>query len=493
MFCVIKKTRKFFIWFLLSINCLIPVSANDYAYDVETISYVQEYLNSNGYDCGPVDGEYGEKTKKAVIAYQTEHSVDATGVITEQLLKEIEENNSDIGKEAELTEEFGIISVQDSDISQKVDLMCPAVQAYASLNENGEVGLSFSDEDRFWNMIYMFGIFRSQYDLKNNIEKDSTFLYSDDEIAEIAYSIFPDFEGSIPAFKVDPSRGREIVDGKYYLAPATPQQQQFELLSYRENEDSSVDAAFSLSYGGVVDGAFAFMESSRHYVHMIPNSMVNDTSPHPLYYRIVAMSTEKTGINPSAGKEADGSNYPSSDMAAVQDSNTQPGMPSSDIESFKKAYIEVINGQNTVPNGYKYYLIYVNDDSVPELVIDVGYRAGGCAVFTYNEAENTASNIGLIFPFKYLARENLVIWQDIYTGGFRDYEWEIQNGEWNPVVKGDIYTGRGGFRYLVDGTDVDENEYNNMKNQYFGDGIIGKAIIPESAMTYFQILEYLNK
>ncbi|MBR2528076.1 MAG: hypothetical protein IKE58_06385 [Blautia sp.] len=186
------------------------------------------------------------------------------------------------------------------DVAGALSLMEPAIHAYAESSGYGEVDLSSQDVDRFWSMIRMFGIFRDQYDYAHGIANVREFFYSDEDVREIAYCLFDDFAGNVPPFYVDPMHGRDIVDGLYHLEPATPQQQQFELLSYRWNDDNSVDAAYALKYKEYRDGSMDYYERSRHYVHLVPNEHANYASPHPLFFRIQAMSGEETGGSPDS-------------------------------------------------------------------------------------------------------------------------------------------------------------------------------------------------
>jgi localization factor PodJL len=48
---------------------------------------IQAILSQNGYDAGAPDGVMGAKTKSAIMAFQADNGMDATGEITEQLVK----------------------------------------------------------------------------------------------------------------------------------------------------------------------------------------------------------------------------------------------------------------------------------------------------------------------------------------------------------------------------------------------------------------------
>ena len=47
---------------------------------IESLSGVQARLNNLGYDCGPVDGVNGPRTKAAVMAFQKNHGLEVDGI-----------------------------------------------------------------------------------------------------------------------------------------------------------------------------------------------------------------------------------------------------------------------------------------------------------------------------------------------------------------------------------------------------------------------------
>lgn len=56
---------------------------------VKAIRNIQIILNQNGYDAGNPDGKMGAKTKKAIAAYQKANGMEATGEVTEALVKSL--------------------------------------------------------------------------------------------------------------------------------------------------------------------------------------------------------------------------------------------------------------------------------------------------------------------------------------------------------------------------------------------------------------------
>ncbi|MCZ8545761.1 peptidoglycan-binding protein [Mesorhizobium qingshengii] len=53
----------------------------------KAIQNIQRILNKNGYDAGGADGKMGQKTKTAIMAFQTDNKMPATGTIDEKLVK----------------------------------------------------------------------------------------------------------------------------------------------------------------------------------------------------------------------------------------------------------------------------------------------------------------------------------------------------------------------------------------------------------------------
>lgn len=47
----------------------------------DSVKALQILLNGLGYDCGKADGEFGDKTEKAVIAFQKKNRLDADGIV----------------------------------------------------------------------------------------------------------------------------------------------------------------------------------------------------------------------------------------------------------------------------------------------------------------------------------------------------------------------------------------------------------------------------
>ena len=53
----------------------------------KAVQNIQRILNKNGFDAGDADGKMGEKTKTAIMAFQTDNKMPATGAVDEKLVK----------------------------------------------------------------------------------------------------------------------------------------------------------------------------------------------------------------------------------------------------------------------------------------------------------------------------------------------------------------------------------------------------------------------
>ena len=154
-------------------------------------------------------------------------------------------------------------------------------------------------------------------------------------------------------------------------------------------------------------------------------------------------------------------------------------------------YINVLNHMENPSEHYKFYLIFVNEDNIPELVIDSGSRASGCIVYTWND--NNVESIGMIFPFKYIEKGNLLIWSDASMNRRNDYIWKIENGIWDKIGNGNICdeTSYQKQEFNWNGNVVSEDEYRRAMLGIVSQETLDTAIIPENPMTYSEILSSL--
>lgn len=85
-----------------------------------------------------------------------------------------------------------------------------------------------------------------------------------------------------------------------------------------------------------------------------------------------------------------------------------------------------------------YALIYVNDDDIPELVIDSGVEAKGCRILTYDGGSVnvlTTRRLG----FTYIERGNRLCNSDGSMDQYFDDVYEIRNGRWVCIARGEYF------------------------------------------------------
>ena len=62
--------------------------------DGSVVAYVQRLLNARGYDAGPVDGQMGGRTRTAILQFQGDAGMNATGQIDRELLLSLEKSRA---------------------------------------------------------------------------------------------------------------------------------------------------------------------------------------------------------------------------------------------------------------------------------------------------------------------------------------------------------------------------------------------------------------
>ena len=108
------------------------------------------------------------------------------------------------------------------------------------------------------------------------------------------------------------------------------------------------------------------------------------------------------------------------------------------LEEWKQAYLNYLKKDNYA-DAWTYSLIYVDDDNIPEMVIDTGFEAGGCRFLTFHDHvldvwQSDRLNV------TYIERENLICNSDGHMGYYYDNVYTIQGGKWVYVdggIRGD--------------------------------------------------------
>lgn len=136
------------------------------------------------------------------------------------------------------------------------------------------------------------------------------------------------------------------------------------------------------------------------------------------------------------------------------------------------AYLEETTSEET--SDMAYALIYVDDDDVPEMVVDTGFEAGGCQILSFYDGTVRVLQTSRLY-FTYIEKSGLLCNSEGHMGYYYDYVYKLDKGLWKLVLGGDYYeldenasedemyndeTGR--FRtlhYTIDGEETDEETY----------------------------------
>lgn len=135
------------------------------------------------------------------------------------------------------------------------------------------------------------------------------------------------------------------------------------------------------------------------------------------------------------------------------------------VSTWKTAYREYILAN--YHEAMTYGLIYVDRDSIPELVIHTGSEAGGCQILTWHNGLMDVLQTRRL-GFTYQERGNLLCNSDGHMGYYYDDVFEIRNGKWTLLAYG-AYDNPEGWdeeqgryvcnHYVFSGKEVTEMEY----------------------------------
>ncbi|MBQ8619290.1 MAG: SH3 domain-containing protein [Clostridia bacterium] len=130
-----------------------------------------------------------------------------------------------------------------------------------------------------------------------------------------------------------------------------------------------------------------------------------------------------------------------------------------------------------------YSLIYINDDDIPELVIDSGFEAGGCRILTYAQGQVNVLNTRRR-GFTYIERGNRLCNSDGVMDQYFDDVYEIRNGRWVCIARGEYFGYLSGWNdilgryvcknYIWNGQKTDIGQYMiSLSSVYDGQRAIG--------------------
>lgn len=119
------------------------------------------------------------------------------------------------------------------------------------------------------------------------------------------------------------------------------------------------------------------------------------------------------------------------------------------LEEWKRAYLTYIHSEGWYMGHCTFSLIYVDDDDIPELMIDTGFEAGGCCILTFHDHELDAWQSGRL-NVTYIERGGLVCNSDGNMGYYYDDVYAIRDGKW-------VFVDGGNWGDGPNGVQLDEN------------------------------------
>ncbi len=170
--------------------------------------------------------------------------------------------------------------------------------------------------------------------------------------------------------------------------------------------------------------------------------------------------------------------------------------------SWQEGYLDYLSEVDSEYGSCSYALIYVDNDDIPELVVDTGVEAGGCQILSYYEGLVTVLQTNRLY-FEYVEKEGILCNSDGHMGYYYDYIYSLKNGIWKQTFNGNYYefandadpqydevTGRYlTLHYEIDGVETDEKTYLERFSQAHGKAPMKN---PEDYMTYDELISYLK-
>ena len=149
--------------------------------------------------------------------------------------------------------------------------------------------------------------------------------------------------------------------------------------------------------------------------------------------------------------------------------------PESDIFfDWKTAYLDFIESRESEYDfDYRYALVYVDNDDIPELYAMGVCEADGDLICSYKNGCVIEQRLARMLGGKYVERSGIVINQNGHMGQYYDNVYKLDQNGFSQILKAS-YTERyvtlenGDLEiineYFIDGKTVSEDEYNNAVN-----------------------------
>ncbi len=217
------------------------------------------------------------------------------------------------------------------------------------------------------------------------------------------------------------------------------------------------------------------------------------------------MKTEVESITerePAGTAEAVSEDMKETESAGMKETESEEAKETETVsESWETAYLEYLDEyerEYEEINGCTYSLIYVNEDEIPELVIDTGYEAGGCEILTYYEGNVDVMQTARLH-FDYIEKGNLLCNSDGHMGYYYDYVFAIENGKWAYIGGGEYGDGEDGvqfdengdyiFVYSWEGENIEEQEYEQRLSEIYDNS---KTVEPQKYYVLKEIRSILK-
>ncbi len=165
---------------------------------------------------------------------------------------------------------------------------------------------------------------------------------------------------------------------------------------------------------------------------------------------------------------------------------------------WRAAYVKYLEDFGETAEGCTYSLIYVDEDEIPELVIDTGFEAGGCRILTYHEKIVDVLQTGRLY-FDYIEKGNLLCNSDGHMRYYFDCVFTIEDGKWVCVGEGEYgdsedgvqFDENGDFIYVYSwqGEAMDEQEYNRRLSEIYKKE---QAVTPQKYYSLTEIFSVLK-
>lgn len=280
-----------------------------YEYEIDGIMGKLKIRYDDGaeYIDDPIIKEIGQDAPVLYFAWVPDKAQNEAGSFEDETESETmtEENGQ------ACTDEFSADNISRND----VECMLPAIYTYLNSSRlmiSDSTGkqiydTSYNEED-FWNMMQIYAIFDSS---------NSYGSYSLDEIRYIAYALFSDYDGTLPAVP-ETNAVQQDGDTVTFLL-ATPEEREVSLTEITVLEDGSVDAVFH-------DSLLAYEDTEKNWaVSFAENEMTDFSSYAPLYYKVVSIESreDQTGQSEEVSDFVTGNGYYAENEYVFPDSDSR--------------------------------------------------------------------------------------------------------------------------------------------------------------------------